>query len=313
MGSAQLDRAACRCCGSGLRRSTRSAATRTAGHSADGSGLAGAEWSGAAAVRAILGAAGAGGAQSIDRSGGSARISFACSNGVFGPDPAAAALVLPAVPLDELYAEPARAGSRREAARCASMRPRRVIDRERPGDGVRVREEVIARRSSSPPVPWHAFDALFDAPPPELQETIANATALASLPIVTVNLWFDRAVMEESLVGFRAAISNGCSIAARIVGGEAVALVADVKRRGGRSSSMSNEQLAAMALSEVREALPAARGRRCERASRCGRSDRHFRSHRTHRRGRARDTAIEDCCWPATGSKRAFRPRLNPR
>ncbi len=34
-----------------------------------------------------------------------------------------------------------------------------------------------------------------------MQATIANASALASLPIVTVNLWFDRAVMSEPLVG----------------------------------------------------------------------------------------------------------------
>ena len=67
--------------------------------------------------------------------------------------------------------------------------------------GVRVRDEVIEAPLVISTVPWHAFHALFDDVPAGLEQTIANATALASLPIVTVNLWFDAAVMHEPLVG----------------------------------------------------------------------------------------------------------------
>ncbi|MEO7135970.1 MAG: hydroxysqualene dehydroxylase HpnE [Vicinamibacterales bacterium] len=177
---------------------------------------------------------------------------------VFGPDPAAAALVLPAVPLDEMYAEPAR---RWLTARGNDVRinapARVVIDRHRV-TGVRVREELIEAPVVISTVPWHAFHALFDEPPIELQATITNASALASLPIVTVNLWFDRVVMSEPLVGLpgrnfqwvfdRRAIVGGAASHLSLTSSGAEAIVA-----------MSNDELAAMALREVREAIPEAR------------------------------------------------------
>jgi squalene-associated FAD-dependent desaturase len=177
---------------------------------------------------------------------------------VFGPDPAAAALVLPAVPLDEMYAQPARAwleargsGVRTNAA------AKLVIDGQRL-TGVRVRDELIEAPVVISTVPWFAFHALFDQPPAALQETIANASSLASLPIVTVNLWFDRAVMSEPLVGLpgrnfqwvfdRRAIVGGVASHLSLTSSGAEAIVA-----------MSNDELAVMALGEVRAAMPDAR------------------------------------------------------
>ena len=94
------------------------------------------------------------------------RTSSACSSAMFGPDPPAAALVLPAVPLDELYAEPARAwlerarqrgarqraGTRRgrgrpRARRARARRAHRGADRDLHGALARV----CARCSTTPP------------------------------------------------------------------------------------------------------------------------------------------------------------------
>jgi len=177
---------------------------------------------------------------------------------VFGPDPAAAALVLPAVPLDEMYAEPARRWLEARGSEVRTNAPARVVfDRQRV-KGVRVRDELIEAPVVISTVPWHAFHALFEQPPIELQDTIANASALASLPIVTVNLWFDRAVMHEPLVGLpgrnfqwvfdRRAIVGGAASHLSLTSSGADAIVA-----------MSNDELATMALSEVRDALPDAR------------------------------------------------------
>jgi len=177
---------------------------------------------------------------------------------VFGPDPAAAALVLPAVPLDEMYAEPARTWLAARGSEVRTNAPAKVvIDRQRV-TGVRVRDELIEAPVVIATVPWHAFHALFEQSPIELRETITNASALASLPIVTVNLWFDRAVMNEPLVGLpgrnfqwvfdRRAIVGGAASHLSLTSSGAEAIVA-----------MSNDELAAMALGEVRAAMPEAR------------------------------------------------------
>jgi len=177
---------------------------------------------------------------------------------VFGPDPSAAALVMPAVPLDELYAEPSRAWLEERGSEVRVNAPARVVIEGQQVRGVRVRDEVIEAPVVISTVPWHAFHALFEAPPPELQETIANATSLASLPIVTVNLWFDRAVMNEPLIGLPGRNFQWVFDRRAIVGGDASHLSL-ISSGAETIVSMSNEQLAAMALSEVREALPPAR------------------------------------------------------
>lgn len=173
-------------------------------------------------------------------------------------DPAAAALVLPAVPLDEMYAEPAREWL---LDRGHEVRVNAQAQVEVEGGrvaGVRVRGERIAAPIVISSVPWHAFGALFDQVPAALAAIAANAAALPSLPIVTVNLWFDRAVMHEPLVGLpgrtfqwlfdRRAIAGGAMSHLSLISSGAEAIVA----RG-------NDELIATALGEVREALPAAR------------------------------------------------------
>lgn len=177
---------------------------------------------------------------------------------VFGPDPAAAALVLPAVPLDELYAEPARAWLEARGSEVRVNSPAKVVidgDRVR---GVGVREEAIDAPVVIATVPWHAFHALFDAPPASLQRTIANATMLASLPIVTVNLWFDRAVMQEPLVGLPGRNFQWAFDRRALVGGE-LSHLSLISSGAEAIVSLSNDALIGMATTEVSEAIPAAR------------------------------------------------------
>jgi squalene-associated FAD-dependent desaturase len=177
---------------------------------------------------------------------------------VFGDDPSAAALVLPAVPLDEMYAEPAKQWLEQRGHTVRVNAPARIVIDDARVTGVSVRDELFEAPIVVPTVPWHAFHALFDDPPDELQETIANASALASLPIVTVNLWFDRAVMNEPLVGLPGRNFQWVFDRRAIVGGDRSHL--SLTSSGAEAIvSLSNEELAAMALSEVREALPAAR------------------------------------------------------
>ena len=173
-------------------------------------------------------------------------------------DPAAASLVLPAVPLDDMYAEPAREWLIERGHDVRVNAPARVEVSGERVIGVRVRDERIAAPIVISTVPWHAFGALFDHMPPALSAIASNAAALPSLPIVTVNLWFDRAVMQEPLVGLpgrtfqwlfdRRAIVGGATSHLSLISSGADAIVAQ-----------GNDELIATALREVREALPQAR------------------------------------------------------
>jgi squalene-associated FAD-dependent desaturase len=172
--------------------------------------------------------------------------------------PTAAALVLPAVPLDELYAEPAREWLLERGHEVRVNAPARVEVERDQVRGARVRDERIEAPVVISTVPWHSFGALFDAPPAALAEIASNASMLDSLPIVTVNLWFDRAVMHEPLVGLpgrtfqwvfdRRAIVGGSTSHLSLISSGAETIVAQ-----------GNDELIATALREVREALPAAR------------------------------------------------------
>ena len=177
---------------------------------------------------------------------------------MFGPDPAAASLVMPAVPLDEMYAEPARAWLEARGHEVRVSAPARVEIVAGRVTGVRVRGEPIAAPIVISTVPWHALGALFDAPPPELAATIANASALASLPIVTVNLWFDRPVMHEPLVGLPGRAFQWVFDRRASVGGSGSHL-SMISSGAEAMVSMTNEALIATALADVRTALPAAR------------------------------------------------------
>jgi squalene-associated FAD-dependent desaturase len=194
--------------------------------------------------------------QSIDQA--EARHFVGVLQRVFGPDPSAAALVLPAVPLDEMYAEPARVWLEQRGGEVRVNAPAKVeIDNGRVR-GVRVRDQIIDAPVVISTVPWYGFHSLFDQAPLALAQTIENATRLASLPIVTVNLWFDRAVMDEPLVGLpgrnfqwvfdRRAIAGGAMSHLSLISSGAESIVAK-----------TNDELSAIALAEVRDALPAAR------------------------------------------------------
>lgn len=177
---------------------------------------------------------------------------------VFGPDPSASALVLPAVPLDELYAEPAREWLQRRGGEVRVNSPAKVMIDGGRVRGVRVRDEVIEAPLVIPTVPWHAFHALFDQAPPELAQTIQHATALASLPIVNVNLWFDRTVMHEPLVGLPGRNFQWV-FDRRAIAGDAISHVALTSSGAESIVARTNDELTAIALSEIRGALPSTR------------------------------------------------------
>jgi hydroxysqualene dehydroxylase len=187
---------------------------------------------------------------------------------MFGPDPQAAALVLPAAPLHEMYAEPARAFIEARGGEVRTNALARVIVEGGIVRGVDVRGERIEASRVIAAVPWFALRALLGAAPPsELDGLLATCDAMAPMPIVTVNLWYDRPVMDDLFVGLpgremqwvfdkRVAWGRGGASHLSLVASAAI-----------RLAPMTNDELTTLAAREVADALPRARAARLVRAS----------------------------------------------
>src|ERR1051326_6267056 len=113
---------------------------------------------------------------------------------MFGPDPRAAAIILPAKPLHQMYAEPARLFIER-AGGAVRIRAPATIAVGRSGATVESGGERWAPRAIVSAMPWFALDRAI-AGERSLLDSVLNITrAMAASPIVTINLWFDRVVM----------------------------------------------------------------------------------------------------------------------
>jgi squalene-associated FAD-dependent desaturase len=122
---------------------------------------------------------------------------------MFSDDSRAAAIALPTKPLHLMYAEPARAyleahGSAVRTGAAATI----ALTADRSAVvGVRVGGEAWPADRVISSVPWFALAGLFDEAPPALHGVLDRAARMTSSPIVTVNLWFDRPVLDLPVLG----------------------------------------------------------------------------------------------------------------
>lgn len=185
---------------------------------------------------------------------------------MFGPDPDRASLVVPAVPLDELWAEPA---STWLSARGGEVRTRATARVVVDGDrlvGVRVRDAVIAAPSVICAVPWYGLGAAIAGPPGGLGPIVAAAARMESSPIVTVNLWYDRPVMDDLLIGLPNRVFQWVFDKGRAFGRERSHLSL-VSSGAAAVVALGNDALIATAVREVEGGIPGARHARLLRAS----------------------------------------------
>jgi squalene-associated FAD-dependent desaturase len=177
---------------------------------------------------------------------------------MFGPEPDRASLVIPAVPLDQLYAEPARAWLRAHGSEVRTGATARiVVDGERLC-GVEVAGQRIAAPTVVCAVPWHALGAAVGGHADALAPLLAAAAGTAASPIVTVNLWYDRPVLDEMLIGLPGRAFQWVFDKARIFGRERshLSLVAS---GAAETVTLGNDALVAQAAADVRATIPAAR------------------------------------------------------
>jgi hydroxysqualene dehydroxylase len=190
-----------------------------------------------------------------------------------------ASLALPLKPLDEMYALPARAYIEMHGGEVRTNSPAKIQFTDTRGaslDGspgrpqgsapqVTVREEKFTAPIVVCAVPWFALSEVFVEPPASLRPTLDAADRTAASPIVTVNLWFDRVVIDHMLVGLPGRAMQWVFDKRRVFGQQASHLSL-VSSGAEKIVSLGNEELIQLAVHEVNDAIPAARAASVRRA-----------------------------------------------
>ena len=185
---------------------------------------------------------------------------------MFGPDRTAAALVLPSRPLDQMYAEPARAFIESHGGEVHVDALARVVTDGDHITGVQLRGERIDADAVISTVPWHQLRTLFDVVPAPLADIVRNAMEMRSMPIVTVNLWYDRVVMEDAFAGLPGR-SMQWVFDKRRVFGESASHLSLVSSAASTLAPLGAEELIGLAAREVAASLPGARSATLLRAT----------------------------------------------
>jgi hydroxysqualene dehydroxylase len=184
---------------------------------------------------------------------------------MFGGDPRDAALGLPLVPLDELFAAPAR---RFVEARGGEMRigsPAKVVLDDGSVVGVDVRGERLRAGAVICAVPWHALAELFAGDTAPMDGVLRAAAATQASPIASVNLWFDRSVLQTPFLGLPGRSMQWVFDKQQLFQG--TSHVTMVSSGADAVMGMSNDELTQVALRELRDALPDSRAARVLRAT----------------------------------------------
>ena len=200
-----------------------------------------------------------------------------------------ASLGMTATPLDEMYAEPARAFVEARGGEVRVNALARVAVRDRRVESVSVRGEAVPLPGAVvAAVPWFGLSGLFQDPEGALEPLLAAAAGTAASPIVTVNLWLDRQVLPDAFLGLPGRTMQWVFDTARIRGsGGALGAVGRGKLEVGNSPPhrgvaghlslvssgaeavlrQSNDELIALARRELIDAVPEARAAALVRAT----------------------------------------------
>ena len=179
---------------------------------------------------------------------------------MFAPYPSAAAVVLPTRPLHEMYAEPARTFISNRGGEVRTSALARIIVGDGAVDSVDIRGERFSAPHVISAVPWFALRTLFGAASPRELDSLFDITSrMEPMPIVTVNLWYDRQVMTEAFAGLPGRTMQWV-FDKRVAFGGTASHLSLVSSGASDIVSRSNDELAALAAREVESSLPGARG-----------------------------------------------------
>lgn len=186
---------------------------------------------------------------------------------MFGPRVEDSSIGLPTVPLDELFGVASQRFVEARGGRVLMKSPARIVlDEGGNISHVRVGGESIETRVVVSAVPWYALDRVWDAGVPSpLADVAANARRMGSAPIVTVNLWLDGPLPCAQFIGLVDRPMHWV-FDKRAIFDAAAAHLSVVTSGAEEIVRLDNPTLTAMALDEVRRAVPDARRRQLTRS-----------------------------------------------
>jgi hydroxysqualene dehydroxylase len=178
---------------------------------------------------------------------------------MLGPDPRDAAIGVPLTPLDELYVEPARAYLQARGATIRANAPARIVVEGGRVGHVAVRDEVLHADTVICAAPWHAWNEIFELPgsaSSPLTPILDAAAKTPASPIVTVNLWFDRVVLDVPFIGLPGRV-NQWVFDKRVAFGERASHLSTVSSGAASIVAKTNQELIDLAMREITDAIPA--------------------------------------------------------
>ncbi|HTM04219.1 MAG TPA: hydroxysqualene dehydroxylase HpnE [Vicinamibacterales bacterium] len=181
---------------------------------------------------------------------------------MFGGRRGDASLGLPRLPLDEVYAGPAREFIEAREGEVHTTAPARITFD--PAIRVSVRGQTIPCRAVICAVPWFALPDVL-APSDALRPLLDAAAATPASPIVTVNLWLDRPVLDTMFLGLPGRAMQWV-FDKRALFGDQSAHLSLVSSGASELVARTNQDIIDLAWSELTAALPAARDAGVRRA-----------------------------------------------
>jgi uncharacterized protein with NAD-binding domain and iron-sulfur cluster len=178
---------------------------------------------------------------------------------MFGPSRADSSLVLPLKPLHEMYALPAQRYIESRGGEVRLNALARVKIQAGRIAGIEVRGESLAISQVVAAVPWFALESLLIGDTTPMAPIVAAASGMAAKPIVTVNLWYDRPVMDDVFVGLPGREMQWVFDKRRAFG-EAASHLSLVASGADALVGADNAALVALAAREVAASIPGARG-----------------------------------------------------
>src|SRR5262249_40138182 len=178
-----------------------------------------------------------------------------------------ASIALPTVPLHDMYARPAcrYIEGRGGCVRLNALARVRIADGR--VEGLDVRGEPVEAGAVIAAVPWFALETLLAGDVAPMAEIRSRAARMRSKPIVTVNLWYDRVVMNhDEFVGLPGRQMQWVFDKRRVFG-ETASHLSLVASGADALAAQDTGTLVALAAREGASAIPGARHARLVRGT----------------------------------------------
>jgi hydroxysqualene dehydroxylase len=191
--------------------------------------------------------------QSIDDA--AASMFVAVTSRMFGGDANASAILVPGAPLHDLYVQPAIQFLATHGASVSTHAKAQIVVHDGKVTGVRVGDQHHPSPTVICAVPWFAMADMFTTDVPAMRTIVSNATTLGSAPIVTVNVWWDTWRSRHAMFGLPGRAFQWVFDRRQYVDGGAEHLSL-VSSGAEAICARPNDELIALAIRELRQALP---------------------------------------------------------